>query len=267
MKISTLVLCLAIVNISNVLGQNNIKQIFEGFGIEGSTTIYDQKNSIWYYTDSLDAQKETLPASTFKILNSCIALEMKVIKDENEVLKWDGEEKSFYGIKIHAWNSDTDLKNAFKNSTIWFFTELAKRIGKGNYTKYLKQCGYGNMNLSEKGDDFWNIGNFCISPVNQIKFLIAFYNETLPFSEKTYRIVKKMMISEKTQNYTISSKTGWTKFGDIDTGWWIGYVERDGNTYYFATRLKKDVQDVNYNFANLRKEITCKILKQIKAID
>ncbi len=31
-----------------------------------------------------------LHASTFKILNSLIALDSKVVKDESEAIKWDG---------------------------------------------------------------------------------------------------------------------------------------------------------------------------------
>jgi beta-lactamase class D len=65
-----------------------------------------------------------------KILNSLIAIEYKAIQDENEIIKWDGELKSHFGTIVNAWNKDTDLKNAYKNSTVWFYVELAKRIGR-----------------------------------------------------------------------------------------------------------------------------------------
>ena len=76
----------------------------------------------------------------------------------------DGKPKSHLGIVVNAWNKDTDLKSAFKNSTVWFYVEVAKRIGRTKYKKILKKCNYGNSNLKEKGIDFWNYGEFAVSP-------------------------------------------------------------------------------------------------------
>src|SRR3712207_7095624 len=39
------------------------------------------------------------------------------------------------------------------------YIELAKKIGKEQYGRYLRQCHYGNLDLSESGVDFWNFGN------------------------------------------------------------------------------------------------------------
>lgn len=82
----------------------------------------------------MDGNLETLPASTFKIINSLIAIEEKAIRDENEVLKWDGVKRSLFGKEIPQWNKDTDLKTAYKNSTIWFYVKMAERIGRKNTT-------------------------------------------------------------------------------------------------------------------------------------
>lgn len=71
------------------------------------------------------------------------------------------------------------------------------------------------------------------------------------------------MIETKTKTYTIRAKTGWTRDGGKDTGWWIGYVERQDHVYFFATRLIKDRADHNPNFSTCRKEITLKILKEL----
>ncbi len=261
------ILYLLLLTYTTIFSQIDISKEFDLYKIKGSTTIYDLKNNKYYYSDSLDADKKTLPASTFKILNSCIALEKGIIKDENELLKWDGKIRSFKGEAIDAWNTDTNLKEAFKNSTVWFYVELAKKIGKNNYKNYLQKCNYGNLDLSEKGVDFWNYGKLGISPKNQIELLKAFYKEELPFSKRTYTIVKNIMISDKTDNHIIRSKTGWANTSTQSIGWWIGYVENKDNTYFFATRLIKDVKNDNPKFSSLRKEITKSILKSIKAID
>jgi beta-lactamase class D len=100
-----------------------------------------------------------------------------------------------------------------------------------------------------------------------VEFLIKVYEEKAPFSKANMTILKRVMITEKTNTYTIRSKTGWTKYGGNDIGWWVGYAERKDNVYFFATRLIKSLEKRKPNFDGCRKEITKKILKQLKAID
>jgi beta-lactamase class D len=252
------------ISLTNAFGQISYQKYFDTFSVTGSTTIYDFNNKKWLYTDSVDTKKETLPASTFKILNSLIALDQKIVVDERQVIKWDSTEKTFFGTKIESWNKDTDLKTAYKNSTVWFYVEMAKKIGKKKYKKYLTKCNYGNRNLTEKGIDFWNYGDFGVSPKNQIEFLLKLYDNNLPFSKTTIDKVKEIMISEQTENYTIRDKTGWTKKNGIDIGWYVGYIQTNENVYFFATRITKDINDNNTNFSNARKEITKTILKELK---
>lgn len=258
----TLILILTIW-VNNTFGQTDFQKYFDSLGLKGSTTIYDYNNKKWIFTDKQDAEIATLPASTFKIPNSLFALEYKVVKDENEVFKWDGESKSHLGNIVSTWNKDTDLKNAFKNSTIWFYVEVAKRLGRKRYQKTLKKCEYGNGNFSEQGTDFWNYGEFAVTPKNQIEFLIKLYENRLPFSKPTIEKVKEIMISEKSETQIYRDKTGWTRRNGTDIGWWVGYVETKDNVYFFATRLLKDEKDNNPNFLQGRKEITKLILNEI----
>ncbi len=244
-------------------GQALYNAYFKEFGVQGSTTIYDYKNKKWLFTDSADAHRLSLPASTFKILNSLLALEMKVINSTDEVIKWDGEDKKLFGKTVPAWNHDTDLRSAYANSTIWFYVELAKRIGRPRYHRFLKKIGYGNGDLSEKGTDFWNYGQFGISPVNQIDFLVNLYENKLPFSQKTMDTVKTIMFSETVDGITFRDKTGWTRKNGKDIGWWVGYAQTESNVYFFATRLSKDVEFDNPDFAASRKAITKRILHEL----
>ena len=99
----------------------------------------------------------------------------------------------------------------------------------------------------------------------------------MPFSERNVAILKRVMITEQTNNYTIRSKTGWTRVDDNgnsatdptgkDIGWWVGYAERKDNVYFFATRLIKKRSVINTKFGDCRKDITKNILKQLKAIE
>lgn len=240
---------------------------FRNCNIKGSTTIYDYRNKKWIYSDNVDANRGTLPASTFKVINLLIALETGVIKDENETVKWVGhQDTTLYGYRPEIYR-DMTAREAFEVSAGWVFVELAKKIGKERYRQSLEKCRYGNGNLSEKGADFWNFGSFAVSPRNQIEFLIKVYENKLPFSKRNIDILKKVMVTEKTDKYTLRSKTGWTRVNGNDTGWWVGYVERKDNVYFFATRLVKKRSTVNTGFGQCRKDITKNILKQLHAIE
>ncbi|WP_020602829.1 penicillin-binding transpeptidase domain-containing protein [Spirosoma spitsbergense] len=257
-----IMLLLPLVAVSQVDWQTPFRECKIG----GSVTVYDYGQKKWLYSDSLDSQKATLPASTFKIINSLIALETGVIRDENDVVKWVGEvDTVLYGYRPEIYH-DMTVKEAFEQSAGWVYIELAKKIGRDRYRYYLTQCRYGNVNLSEKGVDFWNFGPFAISPQNQVAFLKALYDGKLPFSDRNRTIVKRLMITETTENYVIRAKTGWTRDGGVDIGWWVGYVEKQGVPCFFATRLSKNRKTINPAFAACRKSITKDILRQLNSM-
>jgi beta-lactamase class D len=239
------------------------KSYFDACGVDGAIAIFDKNNQQWIVSDTHTVKTENLPASTFKIINLLIALETKTIKDENEVLKWVGSTDTVkYGYRPEIYR-DMSVKEAFGVSAGWVFIELAKKIGKTKYQKYLSACNYGNLNLSEKNDDFWNFGDFAISPVNQVEFIRALYEEKLPFSKRNMAIVKNVMKAEETAGYTIGAKTGWTRDKGINTGWWVGYVEANNNTYFFATRLLQDRRNNRDDFGSCRKQITKRIFNDL----
>ena len=75
-----------------------------------------------------------------------------------------------------------------------------------------------------------------------------------------------MMIVEKKDDYILRAKTGWTRADGKDTGWWVGYIEKADNVYFFATRLIKKRTEANPNFGNCRKEISKKIFEDLGII-
>jgi beta-lactamase class D len=244
-------------------GQADLTLPFKECHVDGSITIYDYKKQRWIYSDTADAFKATQPASTFKVINLLIALETGVIKDEKEIVQWPGHTDTvLYGYRPEIYK-DMTVEEAFKVSAGWVFIELAKRVGRARYARYLKRCNYGNGNLSETGTDFWNFGAFAISPVNQVNFLVRVYKDKVPFSKRNTGILKKVMITETNAQYTLRSKTGWTRADGNDAGWWVGYVERKDNVYFFATRLIKKRSDRNPGFGDCRKSITKDILNRL----
>ncbi|MEM7659155.1 MAG: penicillin-binding transpeptidase domain-containing protein, partial [Bacteroidota bacterium] len=88
-----------------LMGQTSgLSSILHEADIQGSFTLYDYQQDRWIYSDSADACKQSLPASTFKILNTLVAFDRKIVADEFEVWKWDGRERG-----VPAWNADTDM--------------------------------------------------------------------------------------------------------------------------------------------------------------
>lgn len=136
-----------------------------------------------------------LPASTFKIPNSLIALETRVIESDVSVLTWDGIIRS-----SPAWNRDLNIRLAFQDSAVWFYQVLARRIGYEQMQEWIADIGYGNQNIGSAAeiDAFWLTGDLRIIPQEQFQFLQRLYKDELPFSENTIAIVKDIMIVEQT---------------------------------------------------------------------
>ncbi|MDB9512867.1 class D beta-lactamase [Kamptonema animale CS-326] len=232
---------------------------FQELGVEGSILIYDSKNDLVFQHNPERNARAFLPASTFKILNSLIALETGVIPNEISVLTWDGIQRD-----IPEWNRDLNMKEAFKVSAVWFYQVLARRVGYEQMQKWVTNVGYGNQKIGNKDDidKFWLQGELRITPQEQIQFLRRLYNNELPFSQRTVSIVKDIMIMEKTPDYTIRSKTGWAGFGDKVTpqiGWIVGYLEKGDNVYFFATNI--DIR--NNKDSSARMEVTRRCFKDM----
>jgi beta-lactamase class D len=102
----------------------NFAPHFRELGVEGSILIYDSTRDRTFKHNPSRNTTAFLPASTFKILNSLIALETRVIPDEIAVLTWDGIQR-----KLPAWNRDLNMREAIKLSAYWFYQVLARRVG------------------------------------------------------------------------------------------------------------------------------------------
>jgi len=248
--------------VSNGFGQANFKQYFEDCGFDGSITIYDYKNQKWIMSDSVAASVQTVPASTFKIINLLIALETGVISDELDTVKWIGTINEELYMHRPSTYKDMTVKEAFEVSAGWVFMELAKKIGREKYLHYLQASGYGNRHVNDEAD-FWNFGPLAISPSNQIEFLVKVYEGKTPFSQRNIEILKRVMINEKNDKYVLRAKSGWGSQNQMDIGWWVGYVEKNDNVYFFSTRITKDKEDDRPNFQKCRIDITKKALKEV----
>jgi beta-lactamase class D len=253
-----LILCdVAVAQQERVELRNDLQKHFDRFHLRGSFVLYDLKDNTWILSNQNQFKKEFTPASTFKICNSLIGLETGVISDENFVIKWDGIVRS-----RPEWNKDHDMKTAYKNSTVWYYQELARRVGRERMKHWLDRVGYGNADTSGGIDKFWLAGGLRITPEQQIIFLKRLFTGELPFSKRTLDIVRRIMIAKDTANYTIRAKTGWGNQEGVDIGWYVGYVQKQSGVYFFATCVQRPESD-NPDFLKARIDITNAILKEL----
>lgn len=243
--------------------REDLKKYFDEYDVTGCFELYDLKNSGFTDYDPDRCSQRFIPASTFKIFNSLVGLQTGAVKDEHEVIKWDSVSRT-----IILWNHDQDMSEAIRNSTVWYYQEIARRVGASKMQQYLNVSHYGNMVMGGAIDSFWLTGGLRISCDEQIEFLKNFYTYKLPFSERTTDIVKNMIVIEDTMGYKLSGKTGWGLMKDqesgttMNIGWFVGYVEKDDNVYFFATNIEAP-EPAPQNFAAARKEITKNCLKEL----
>src|SRR5690606_14963651 len=68
--------------------------ILDSAQVKGAILIYDLETDQWYSNNFNWAKKGQLPASTFKIPNSVIAIETGVVKNDSTLFRWDGEPRA-----------------------------------------------------------------------------------------------------------------------------------------------------------------------------
>jgi beta-lactamase class D len=223
----------------NIEQQADFQQHFESLGVNGSIMIYDLNQDRFYQHNRDRNETPFLPASTYKIPNSLIALETGVIQNDVDVLTWDGIERGLGDTLIDEWNQDLNMRLAFKYSAIWFYQVLARKIGHQRMQDFVTKIQYGNQNIGGKEDidKFWLEGELRITPRQQIDFLRRLQQNELPFAQKNIDLVKDIAIAEQTSNYVLRVKTGIVDSVTPQIGWYVGYLEQNNNVYFFATNI------------------------------
>ena len=179
-------------------------------------------------------KKRLAPCSTFKIVNALIGLETGVIADENALLKWDGKPKY-----IKAWERDHTLASAIKESCLWYFQEVARRVGPERMKAFMDKIGYGNGDISGGIDLFWLDRSLLISAEEQVAFLEKLYSGRLPFGERNTTLVKKLLVHSSGDCWILSGKTGSALTeGKGTLGWYVGRLRAGKREYVFALNIE-----------------------------
>jgi hypothetical protein len=264
-------------------GKSRIKEhkdwgtIFQKHGISNACIMIRDNNheAIHFYNKDRCLTRYT-PASTFKIFNSLVGLETGVIPDDQFVIRWDSVKR-----QREECNQDLTMRQAFKESCVNYYQELARRVGKADLQHYLDTVKYGNMNMNGPVDMFWLNDTLRISADEQLGFVKRLYFDELPFSQRSQRIVRSMMLREESAGYKLYYKTGTANLKGKDLLWVVGFVEQIVSVkepensmnksnqriypYFFALNMESPDQDPKWRTTRI--DILHEVLKDFGISD
>ncbi len=208
---------------------------FADAGTVGTFVGYKVDDYLVIASDKERSGERRLPASTFKIPNSLIALETGVVQDpDKDVFPWDGVKRPF-----EAWNKDHTLRSAIAASAVPVYQEIARRIGEERMQKYVDLFEYGNRDIGGGIDQFWLTGNLRIDPVEQVDFVDRLRRRALPISERSEDLVRDILPVTKVGDAVIRAKSGLlgAERGEPSLGWMVGWAEKGGAQTVFALNM------------------------------
>ncbi len=215
--------------------RDSLARRFTDEGTAGAFVGYRVDEYLVIASDRDRSGQGMLPASTFKIANSLIALETGVVEDpDRDVFKWDGVVRS-----IAAWNRDHTMRSAIAASAVPVYQEIARRIGAERMQKYVNLLEYGNRDIGGGIDQFWLTGNLRIDPVQQVDFVDRLRRGTLPVSKRSQDLVRDILPVTRVGDAVIRAKSGLlgAEIGKPSLGWMVGWAEKGNANTVFALNM------------------------------
>lgn len=198
-----------------------------------------------HISDHDECGVRTVPASTFKIANTVIALEAGVITDVDAVMPWDGTPQP-----VEPWNSDHNTRTAMRDSVVWFYRDVARRIGEERMHGGLQRIGYPR-DFRGSVDLFWLDERMDISPIEQVTFLTKLFTGRTAADPANVLLVRELLLQP--QGYVhgfpdlpldwppgaeLRAKTGNASMEDRHTSWLVGEARCGSEVLVFAARVR-----------------------------
>lgn len=244
---------------NNVRLDNSLKQFFDDHHVDGTFGLFDNgQGQFTIYNLERFKDSAYLPASTFEIVNSLIGIQTGIISNEKMIIPWDGIKRR------SEWDKDLIMEEAFKVSSVPYFQEVARRIGRDTMQHWLDTLGYasryGKVKITNI-DSFWLDNSIKITPDEELGLVKKLYFKQLPFQSRAQDIVKKVMLQESNANYALSYKTGGGFAGNgTAVGWVVGWIEENEHPYFFVLNVEGSH---NSDIQSIRMDILRGILKKL----
>nr|WP_300325128.1 BlaR1 family beta-lactam sensor/signal transducer [uncultured Anaerostipes sp.] len=228
-------------------------------GYEGSFVLYDEQKDQWKIYQEEKAHQRISPASTYKIYDALFALESGIITPEDSHIAWNGTSYPF-----EEWEQDQTLQTAMKSSVNWYFQDLDAHIGRSKLQTYLKKIHYGNQSIGTDLSSYWLDGELKISPMEQVNLMIALHHNDFGFHEKNLYAVKQSLALSASGQTALYGKTGTImEEGKNTSGWFVGYVEVSGHTYYFAANIQGKNHASGSQAAKITETVLAKLIPSL----
>lgn len=246
--------------------RDSLLKHFADEGTVGTFAAYKAADNAFVMSDTTRTREAVLPASTYKIPHSVIALDTGVVADpDKDIFKWDGKT---YAIK--EWNKDHTLRTAIAASAVPVYQQIARRIGAERMQKYLDAFDYGNRNIGGGIDRFWLTGDLRISPMQQLAFIDKLRRRALPVSKRAQDLTADILPVTKFGDSLIRAKTGLIGVDDrtamsgikASLGWLAGWAEKGSAQTVFALNL--DIREPKHTASRVKIAQQC--LSDIGAI-
>jgi beta-lactamase class D len=181
-----------------------------------------------------EAARRRVPASTFKIPHTLIALDSGVLAPD-DVLTWDPERYPADDWWPEAWRGDHTLASALEHSVVWFYREVASRVGADREQAYLDAFEFGNRAIGDNPTSFWLVGPLAVSADEQVDFLARLWADDLPASREAMALTRGMVqVLDVGPGWRLLGKTGTLMLQPGALNWLVGAVETDAGTGFFA---------------------------------
>lgn len=236
----------------------SLKKYFDEKNVQGCFALYNNAtNQFTFYNLKRYRDSSYLPASTFNIVSSLIGLQEGVIVNDSMVIKWDGHQRP-----VSSWNRDLTMYDAFRESSVPYFQEIARRIGKVKMQYWIDSLGYGTRKITTAIDTFWLDNSLRITPDEQLGLVKKLYFGQLPFFRSYQEMVKRAMLFESNTMYRLAYITG---LGKTDKGnqldWLTGWVEENNHPYFFV--LNFETTDRTADISSFQLPILKSIMQQL----
>ena len=226
---------------------NDLKKYFDSSNVEGCFALLNnQLGDITVYNMKLDTQRLST-GSSFKIIETLIGIQTGKLIDENTTLIHDT-----------SVSGNPTLKQAFEKTSIPYFQEMARQIGKDTLQMWLDSISFGNKKMSTPVDSFWLNNELKISPDEQLGFLSKLYFEQLPFQKYAQQTVANLMLQEDDSLYKLSYATG-TGIDEKNNSfaWNLGWIEENRHIYFFVTFIKTPDKSIDEENAAIKISKSC----------
>jgi len=232
---------------NNVKEDSSLKKYFAAAGVGGTFGLFDNgQGSFTIYNLLRFRDSAQSPLATFDIVQSLIAIQTGVVKDDTSRFPWRRPDPDSLFPAIHEPETDpcrysNTLRQAFLFSceSERGFGELARRIGKDTLKKWIDSLGYGNKDMSGAIDSFWLNKGMKVTADEQLGLMKKLYFDQLPFYQRTQQVVRGMMQKEGNANYSLTYKTATGLNGAGHAASWIlGWIEENKHAYFFVLNLE-----------------------------